>query len=218
MRSRRPPEPTGDEPPGVEDGDPPDLEAWDAWTPWEAAERLASVDVPWCVVGGWSIDLFVGERTRHHGDLEVELLRPDFDVARAALTGFRLFTAGSGEVRALEHDEAPPSEDHQVWVLDVEAQVWRIDVMLVPGDTDTWVFRRDHSITAPRSSMVGRDVRGVPYLAPHGSLLYKAKAARAKDEADLAACLPRMGADARSWLRHALEHAHPGHPWIARLA
>lgn len=63
----------------------PELDAWDAWTPWEAAERFANVDVPWCVVGGWSIDLFVGEQTREHGDLEIEFLCRDFDVARAAL-------------------------------------------------------------------------------------------------------------------------------------
>ena len=201
----------------MQHGDGPDLDAWDAWTPWEAAARFAHLGVPWCVVGGWAIDLFVGEQTREHGDLEVELLRPHFDVARAALAGLRLFTAGSGEVRALGHDEAPPTGNHQVWALDAGAHVWRVDVMLQPGDGETWVFRRDPSITAPRSSMVQRDVRGVPYLAPHGSLLYKAKAARPKDEADLETCLPRMGAEARAWLRHALERAHPDHPWIARL-
>jgi hypothetical protein len=130
----------------------------------------------------------------------------------------RLFTAGSGVVRELGQDEAPSSEDHQVWAFDDEARVWRIDVMLVPGDADTWVFRRDHAITAPRSSMVERDARGVPSLAPHGTLLYKAKAAREKDEADLTTCLPHLGAGSRSWLRHALEQAHPGHPWIGRLA
>ena len=202
----------------MQEGDGPDLEAWDAWTPEEAAERFTYVGVPWCVVGGWSIDLFVGAQTRDHGDLEVEVLERDFDVVRAALAGFSLFTAGSGSVRALGHDEPPPSENHQVWVFDVEAEVWRIDVMLSRGDAGTWVYRRDPAITAPRSSMVERDPRGVPYLMPHGTLLYKAKAAREKDEADLRTCLPRMSAGARAWLHDALERAHPDHPWIARLA
>ena len=195
----------------------PGLDDWDAWTPWEAAERFAAVRVPWCVVGGWAIDLFIGSQTREHGDLEVEVLRGDFDVARAALAGFGLFSAGSGRVRPLRPDGVPPAEDHQVWVCEVEAQVWRMDVMLALGDVDTWTFRRDPAITAPRPSMVGRDGRGVPYLAPQGTLLYKAKAAREKDEADLEACLPRMDGESRAWLRGALEHAHPGHPWIGRL-
>lgn len=201
----------------VDDEDVPDLDAWCAWTPWEAAERFAHVDVPWCVVGGWAIDLFIGKQTRAHGDLEVEFLRRDFEIARAALGGFGLFTAGSGKVRPLGPDEAPPAENHQVWALDVEEQVWRIDVMLQPGDGDTWMFRRDRSITAPRSFMVERDQRGVPYLAPHGTLLYKAKAAREKDEADLEACRPLLHDDARTWLRLALQRAHPDHPWIERL-
>ncbi len=88
---------------------------------------------------------------------------------------------------------------------------------------DAWppeeaAYRRDPAVTAPRSSKVERDPRGVPYLMPHGTLLSKAKAARAKDEADLRTCLPRMSAGARAWLQHALEQTHPGHPWIARLA
>ena len=123
----------------------------------------------------------------------------------------------TGGVRVLGRDEPPPSENHQVWVFDVEAEVWRIDVMLSGGDADTWVYRRDPAITAPRSSIVGRDPRGVPYLMPHGTLLYKAKAAREKDEADLRTCLPRMSDGARAWLRHALQQTHPGHPWVARL-
>ena len=29
---------------------------WEAWHPFEAAERLAGVDVAWCVVAGWALD------------------------------------------------------------------------------------------------------------------------------------------------------------------
>ena len=64
----------------MQDWEGPELDAWDAWTPWEAAERFAHIDVPWCVVAGWSIDLFIGKQTREHGDLEVEFLSRDFDV------------------------------------------------------------------------------------------------------------------------------------------
>jgi hypothetical protein len=79
------------------------------------------------------------------------------------------------------------------------------------------VFRRDENIRAPRSFMVQHSTGGVPFLGPHGVLLYKAKAARPKDEADLAACLPRMTDDQRVWLTSALERAHPGHPWLDRV-
>ena len=38
----------------------PDIEAWDAWHPRYAHERLAGVRFPWYVAGGWAVDLFLG--------------------------------------------------------------------------------------------------------------------------------------------------------------
>jgi len=58
---------------------------------------------------------------------------------------------------------------------------------------------------------------GVPHLKTHGALLYKAKAARAKDEADFALAAPTLDAAARAWLIEALARVHPGHHWIAAL-
>lgn len=197
--------------------DGPGLDAWrGAWTPQEAAAQLAGLGVPWCVVGGWAIDLFLGRRTRAHEDLEIAIVRADLPAVRARLSRYRFHAVGEGQVRALAPGETPPPEMHQTWVLDEPAQLWRVDVMQEPGDHDTWVFRRDERITAPRVRMIAhRD--GVPYLRPEGALLYKAKAQRPKDEADLSACLPEMSTEARAWLRQGLEFAHPGHAWTQRL-
>jgi hypothetical protein len=205
-------------PPGVTQWDGPPLDAWRPWTPAEVARRLAGVDVPWSVVGGWAIDLFLGEQTRHHEDLEIAVTRADFPAVRRALDGFALHAVGDGRVRALAAGEPPPQETHQNWVLDVEADVWRMDVMLEPGDPTTWVYRRDESIRAPRPFMVGRSVEGVPFLEPHGALLFKAEGTRPKDEADLASCLSRLGGGRRAWLAAALARTQPGHPWLERLA
>jgi hypothetical protein len=51
--------PAGDDPevpPGGEvvEGNPP----WEAWTPRQAAARLAGLDVPWAVAAGWALGLF----------------------------------------------------------------------------------------------------------------------------------------------------------------
>ena len=56
----------------------PDLDAWRAWHPDEAAHLLAGTEVPWAVAGGWAIDLHLGRQTREHGDLEVAIPRADF--------------------------------------------------------------------------------------------------------------------------------------------
>lgn len=196
--------------------DGPGLDAWQPWSPQEAAAALDGLAVPWCVVGGWAIDLSLGRTTRSHADIEVATLRTQFAHVREHLRAYKLHVAGDGEVRALPATEVPPAEHHQVWVLDPVADAWRMDVMLEGGDGQTWVFRRDVRITALRSEMVSsRD--GIPYLRPEGVLLFKAKALRDKDEADFTNCLSHLGRSGRAWLAGALEIAHPGHPWIERL-
>ena len=48
-------------------------------------------------------------------------------------------------------------------------------------------------------------------------LLFKAKHAQEKDDADFAAVLPRLEPERRRWLADALELVHPGHRWLERL-
>lgn len=170
--------------------------------------------MPWCVVGGWSIDLFLGRETRAHEDIEIEVVRDDFPIVRDHLSSLHFYAVGSGEV----WDRPATPDEHQNWGLDVAAQRWRIDVMLESGDAHTWTTRRHPSITAPRTDIVGRTADGIPYLRPEATLLYKAKATRPKDEADLEACLPHLDDAAKAWLVDALSRAHPGHGWIDRVA
>jgi hypothetical protein len=197
--------------------DGPDLDAWRPWTPAEVVREIGDLAIPWCVVGGWAIDLFLDEQTRDHEDLEIAVLREHFPHVRRALNAFAFHAVGDGEVRFLPAGLDPPLDKHQNWVLDVAAEAWRADVMLEPGDASTWVFRRDESIRAPRGFMTHRTTDGIPFLGPHGALLYKAKTARPKDELDFEACLPRMVFEQREWLATAIERVHPGHPWIDRI-
>jgi len=197
--------------------DGPPLSAWRPWHPRDAAARLAGIDVPWCVVGGWAIDLFLDRQTREHEDLEIAILRDDLPRVRECLKGYPLHAVGDGEVRALAMDETTPADKHQNWVLDVEENVWRMDIMLEPGDAETWVYRRDGRLSESRSKMIG-ERNGIPFLNPQGVLLFKAKAMRPKDEGDLGLCLPLLDEDARAWLRDAIARFHPGHPWLALIS
>lgn len=197
--------------------DGPPLSAWAPWSPQQAAKELEGLDVPWCVVGGFAIDLFLGESTRAHEDLEISIPRSAFPALRQRLSNFKLHMVGNGQVRALPSDALLDDGTHQNWVLDEAANAWRMDVMLGPGDSETWIFRRDERVRAPRRRIVSaRD--GVPFLNPEGVLLYKAKARRPKDEQDFAAVHTHMDVNARTWLREALRLVHPGHAWIDALA
>ena len=80
-----------------------------------------------------------------------------------------------------------------------------------------WVFRRDPRIRRPLAEAIEADAAGIPYLAPEIVLLFKAKAARDKDEADFARVLPRLAPHRVAWLREALELVQPEHDWLGRL-
>jgi hypothetical protein len=132
---------------------PPGLDAWRPWSPNEVARRLAGLDVPWHVAGGWALDLWHGRQTRRHGDLEIAVPRERFPAVRERLAGFDLYVAGAGQVRPLPEGGVPPSDRRQVWVCDPGVRAWRMDIFCEPGDDRTWVCRR-------RPSGGGRRARG----------------------------------------------------------
>lgn len=197
--------------------DGPGVQAWHPWSPNEVASRLGGVALDWCVVGGQSIDLFLGEQTRVHLDLEIAIQRADLPAVREQLSDVVFHTVVDGSVRRLALDEPGPLDRHQHWGLDERAGAWRIDVMVEPGDSGTWIYRRVERVRAPRDEMVGRTADGIPYLRPHGALLYKAASPSSKDEADLQAVIGRLDPDAKAWLAASLDRLHPDHPWRARL-
>jgi hypothetical protein len=82
--------------------------------------------VPWCVAGGWALDVWRGRQTRPHDDLEIAILRPHFDMFRSRLKTLDCYAVGSGEVTALPASAEPPPGKHQVWLLDRPAGAWRM--------------------------------------------------------------------------------------------
>jgi hypothetical protein len=200
--------------------DGPPIEAWsEAWTPDQAAQALKGVTAPWAVAGGWALDLWLGEQTREHEDLEIAVPSASFRDIQARLEGLGLkfFAIDDGQVIALEPGEIPGRRTHQTWVMDPAVNGWRLDVFREPGDARTWTYRRTGDLHAPRAWANGRTAGGIPFVAPQIVLLFKAKAMRDKDEADFSIVAPQLRSDARDWLVAALRATQPGHPWIDRF-
>lgn len=171
---------------------------------------------PWCVAGGWAIDLFLGGQTREHHDIEVSVGPQGFEEVRLALAGHELLVVGDGLARPLSGQAL--AAHHQTWVRDPATSAWRLDLFREPWESDTWVFRRDPRVRLPLGRAIAQTPEAIPYLRPEIVLLFKAKAPSAKDEADRAVALPHLDEPSRAWLGEALRLVHPGHDWLAELA
>jgi hypothetical protein len=88
--------------------------------------------------------------------------------------------------------------------------------MLNDGGGDTWICRRDPKIRVPYDDAI-RVKHGIPFLAPHLQLLFKASTPRPKDDADFAASVGYLTPTERSWLADHIGNFDPGHAWLSPL-
>jgi hypothetical protein len=197
--------------------DLPDLEAWDAWQPVELAQRLSDIRLPWCVAGGWALDLWHGAQTREHSDLEFTILRENSSTFRRAFSDLEFYTAHAGVVASLPVDRDPPTAVMQFWGFDRAAECWRIDMMIEPGTEEFWAYKRDPSFKRPRAEMVMTTADAIPYLNPSAVLLFKARDRRPKDQQDFETALPKLPVIERAWLKGCLDALHPGNEWARAL-
>lgn len=206
-------------PPGGAVLDANELETrWaDAWRPEQVAVRLDGVVAPWCIAAGWALDLFRGEQSRSHGDLEISVPAAGFPEIRHRFPEYVFDAVGSGRVWP-EAGAEELAATHQTWLRDPTSGQFLFDVFREPHEGGTWICRRDERLRLPYDAIIERTPDGVPYLVPELVLLFKAKAPRPKDQADFDGVLPLLGRARRDVLGGWLELVHPEHPWLPELA
>jgi hypothetical protein len=195
----------------------PSLECWGVLAPRDAADFLSAARLPWWVAGGRALDIFLGKVTRVHKDLDIGIFRKDVASVLAALKGWEFFEAKDGALTRLVEGDVPRAEINSLWCKRANAAHWELELMLDECDGEFWVFRRDARIRRLLSSAIRCNAEGITYLAPEIQLLYKARATRAKDQADFEQVVSHLTHDARTWLRESLKSIEPAHPWIPLL-
>lgn len=190
----------------------------DHWSPAELAGRLEGLDVRWCVVGGWALELAGVIPGRPHSDLEIAVPQFEFDRLKDWLAPYEFFVIGPDGMWPADGAGGAYFDNPQTFVLDPEAGVWRADVIRSQYDGDTWVFQFDRSIRRAYVDAVAFTADGIPYLRPELVLLYKAVLLGERNQADFDASVDALGAAARRCLADSLNDvAGPGHPWLAQL-
>lgn len=178
---------------------------------------MSGFPAPWCVAGGWAIDLFIGRTSRLHDDVDVAVFREDQQAIHAFWPHWSKRKVVAGTLRIWPRDEwlSPPIHEIHMQSPDDPQQV--MEFLLNERNGDQWVFRRHPAVTLPAQRLIRAGAGGVPILAPNVVLLYKAKNPRPKDEADFQVAIPHLAAADREWLARALEIVQPDHHWLAKL-
>lgn len=178
--------------------------------------------------GGWAIDLFLGEVTRDHEDLEITVFRHDQRALRKHFAGRPLFCSRApGGWVPWEEDEWLALPVHQILVRpegsEPPGKDWdptpdEIQFFLNEVEDDVWRSRRDPKrVTRPVEEFGVRSASGIPIVAPEIQLLYKAKWHRENDEHDFRVAGPLLKPEQRAWLKEALTAVHPQDPWLQEL-
>jgi GrpB-like predicted nucleotidyltransferase (UPF0157 family) len=183
----------------------------------EVVAVFRPMPVPWWIAGGVGLDLFLGEATRSHDDIDVLILRRDQLVVQEHLSDWQPFRTKAPEPPHLAPWEKgqylePPV--NSIWVRSEDGGPWRFEIMLMEAAGDEWVYRRERSIRGKIGEMGLLTADGVSYLAPEIQLLYKSSTGRRKDADDLAVVLPRLSRQRAQWLLDCLRVQYPdGHGW-----
>jgi hypothetical protein len=182
--------------------------------PAAVAALMQGFPAPWCIAGGWALDLFLGRATRAHGDVDVAIFRTDQMLLRGQLAGWSFRKVAGGVMVDWPAGEWLGPPVHEVHASSPGGER-SLEFLLNERSGGEWVFRRNPAVRCPADRAVVHS--GLPLLCPAIVLLYKAKHTRAVDERDFDAALASLSSGQRAWLRGALQVAQPGHAWLARL-
>ena len=192
----------------------PDTNAWTAWSPCQLLEKLKGVPANWYIVGGWALDLWLGQRFRAHDDLEFATTPEDAPVLARHLSELTFFEAKAGGLNQWDPHDKISETAWQFWGADLKEGRWRVDMMMERGTPEFWRYKRPPFFEMPRDEAVLMNSDGIKYLAPPNVLLFKAKHCREKDDLDFKAVFPKLSKEDRSLLYGWLCKAHAGHRWL----
>ncbi len=184
-------------------------------------ELFAEAPFPWFMCGGWAIDLYLGEVTREHKDVDVAIWRQDQLAMQHYLTkrGWTIEVAGGGQLMPWATGEFIELPKHNVWCKHPAHDPDFVEILFNEQDEDSFLFRRNLAIKRPLAKALLQSDQGFSYLAPEIVLLYKAgQPAEPQNQADFMATLGQLSDESRAWLKTSLAIMDREHPWLTNLS
>ncbi|MCL2508438.1 MAG: hypothetical protein FWF05_04610 [Oscillospiraceae bacterium] len=204
-------------------------------------EFMIHLGVDYAVCGGYAIDLFLGQKTRPHKDLDVAVYREDRDaiVQRMLNDGWDMYEpCGCAFLHKIGGVETQKRIKSNIWCVRPDNAHYKFtahekDMFAVEFDgseqTDLdfiellfndrrdgeFLYAKNKDIKMKLDSAVIK-VKEIPYLTPELVLLYKSTMSESPDyQLDFENASMKMNEEQRAWLNGALIRMFPrGHKWI----
>lgn len=157
---------------------------------------MDSMRIPWMVCGGTAIDLFIGEQTRPHKDVDVAVFWENREqiIGEFLDRGWRVFEPDHGLLREITSFEEDMRVEDNLWCLHPAMDSYLIsnryenyysitterenqdvldyiEVLFNQKKDGAFLYKRNPGITL--KPYIYYDNSGIPYLAPEMVLLYK---------------------------------------------
>lgn len=188
----------------------------------DLARLLTGFGAPWWVGGGVALDLFAGEQSRAHFDVDVWILRRDGPRLRRHLGGWDLRMGIPGQN---DHSRFPAYDERSdddraaygVWATPPSSAPTPLEFLLQDAQGPCWRFRYRPSIAARVADIGLEAAAGLPIVRPELVLLSKSLRRREVDEDDFRTILPSLAPARREYLAALLAQVDSRHPWLPAL-
>lgn len=209
-----------------------------------AVQFLKDMDVQWCFCGGWALDLFMGEETRPHKDLDIMIFSEDLkkSVQFMREKGWRVEAPTRQGFLPVDVENYDDFEYDNLWCMnenypmdylkvdeqgscifyqydrEIQENVDFIEILLNIHEDGSFVYRRNPAIRL-NVEKAFYEHEGLPFLAPEIVLLYKSKYLSEDNQSDFEVVSSKMTSDQRVWLMDALVLEYGSdHPWVEALS
>jgi len=207
-------------------------------------DYVSNIEIDYAVCGGGAIDLFIGQKTRPHKDLDVAVYWEDRDkiIQYMLDDGWNLYEpCGCEYLHRINNIKEQKRVKSNIWCLKhnnphykfvehvkdmfavnfdglEQTQLDFIEYLFNNRDDEHFIYARNHSIKREISKAILK-TDDVLYLAPELVLLYKSNALNNPDyQYDFDISLPKMNENQRTWLKNALACMFPeGHEWLKKI-
>jgi hypothetical protein len=185
--------------------------------PQKIAALMQNFQSDWFIAGGWAIDLYLGEISRLHDDIEIAVFRRNQTDLQKYLSDWVLQKVENSALSVWNRNEFLKLPVHEIHCYHETYEPQSFEVLLNERDDDKWIYRRNERVTKSLTDIYLTTDSDIKFLRSEIVLLYKSKNPRAKDEQDFESVVNYLDIKSKKWLAHALTICDLKHHWLQKL-